>query len=95
MLAESLSFYLNSLRAAPQARAASSLPHPALILLPGFFPPRDPSVTPFPRLLVAWRAGSGGLCCDALLCLDADRLCLFPRRCLCRAGTVGAETQAP
>ena len=80
VLAGWLSFYLNSLRA--------SLPHPARILLPGFFPPRDPSVMAFPRLLGAWRAGPGPvLCCSARMRTQTG--CLFPRRSLC-----GAETQA-
>lgn len=52
--------------AAPRGRSPVLPPAPARILIPGFFAPRDPSATPFPRLLGAWRQALGA--CAVMPC---------------------------
>lgn len=52
--------------AAPWGWSPVLLPALARILIPGFFAPRDPSATPFPRLLGAWRQALGA--CAVMPC---------------------------
>ena len=66
-------------------------PAPGRILIPVFFTPRGPSVTPFPRLLGAWRQALGA--CAVMPCSSwtrAQRGCVCSPTGDCRCGGPGS-----